>query len=142
MMDISYTVVEPSQFQKAVFFYCNHFLPYDPTFQLLECYKQPSAKLDTRLLHRLEENLSWRAIDNTTGELVGLRVSHGVTIEEVPERMPTYEEYIESGWSREFSLVWLQEDAVFNQKEILEEHQETKLLKLSGLGVHMDYRNN
>ncbi len=109
---------------------------------MFECYKQQSTKLDTRLLQHLEEGLSWCAIDNTTGEIIGVRLCHGVTIDEVPETMPTYEEYIECGWSKEFTLVWLQEDAVFNTKEIFDLHcKPAKLLKLCGIGVHVDYRH-
>ncbi len=137
---ISYRRVEPALFQQALSFYRTQFVPQYPPFQCLGC--QPCAKLDKQVLNCLEKySLSWCAIENKTGEMVALKISNAVNIDEVPETTPTYEEYIESGWSKEFALAWLLEDAVFNEKQILKTFKKTVLVKLDDIVTHVDYRN-
>ena len=73
--------------------------------------------------------------------MIGLRLAHSVVINEIPEKTPTFEEYLKLGWSKGMASAFVYENALFDAKKILEKYQVTKLLKFCGLCVHEDYRN-
>ena len=125
---IKYKVVEQVQFQDAIKFYNEQFLRYDPGYRCLKCYTE-SAKLEKRTLGWLEEGLSYCAVNTATEEMIGLRLAHSVVIKEIPEKTPTFEEYLKLGWSKGMAYSLVHEDALFDAEKILEKYQVTKLLK-------------
>ena len=146
-MAVSFHIVEPSLYSKLLLFYHQHFLPgLLPPDELGLGFHAPdpehpsNRKVNERLLRRMEDKLSLCAVDETNGEMVGIRLCHSLTIEDAPVNIPSYEDHVNSGWPQRFAVMAFQEDSVLNVREVLEEYKETKLLRLNGLGVRMDYR--
>ena len=141
MAHISYAVLEPDYFQRALQFYRESFIPREPVLYCLGCHKMSNEKLDGLMLQRFSENLTWIAIDESTGKLVGIRVSHCIAAKDLPDSMLTYEDHIHSGWSEAFAAMNVIDDATLDVKEVLKQFNETRLLKLGGLAVDPGYEN-
>ena len=125
----------PEQYAEALDFFNKHYIPNEPTRKGLGCGKQ-SDKFDEVVLNFFEDNLSWCALEESTGEMIGLRINQHESIDNLPDVLPTFEQYVKSGWSKELSSILVLLDDVFNAKEIMRQYKETKMLVLWALCVH------
>ena len=137
---IRYQIVKPEQYKEALDLFNTYFLPYEPTCRGLGCGQQ-SEKMDEIVLDCLKSNLSWCAVEETTGKMIGLMSSRCELIDDLPDIPPTFGEYIESGLSREIASIWVLFDLVLNTKDIMKKNQERKMLMLFALCVHSAHRN-
>ena len=141
MAQISFAVLEPDYYQRALQFYRETFIPREPVLYCLGCHKMSNEKSDGMMLQHFSENLTWIAIDESTGKLVGIRVSHCIAAKDLSDNTQTYEDHIQSGWSEAFAALNVINDATLDVKEVLKQYNETKLLKLHSLGVDPAYGN-
>ena len=144
MKTIAYQLVTPEQYKEALDLFNDFFLPYNPVQRAVGCTAQNDL-YDQENLNYLKQGLSWCAVDERTGKMVGVRVTRcSETITELPDTVPTFDEYLEcgwsNGWSKEWSAINILASSVMDVKKILTTYQESKMLRLSGLCVHSDYR--
>ncbi len=139
-MAIAYLLVSPERYKEAIDLFNDQFLPYNPLLPPVGCTTQTDL-LDQKVLECLKQGLSWCAIDEKTGQMVGVRITCSETITELSDTMPTFDEYLRCGWSKEWSAIWVLLNHAMDVKEIMKTYQESKMLELFALCVHSDYRN-
>ncbi len=139
MVAIIYERVAPDRYQEALDLYNNYFLPHNPVLVPVHCTTQVDL-MDTKILSVLKEGLSWCAIDESTGKMVGVKITGSETLEELPNVMPTFDEYLASGWSKEWAAIWILLNTAMDTKKILIANQENKILDLFAVCVHSNYR--
>ncbi len=139
MAALVYELVTPDRYQEALDLFNNYFLPHNPVLVPVHCTTQVDL-MDKKILSLLKEGLSWCAIDKETGKMVGVRITGSETLEELPDVMPTFDEFLASGWSKEWAAVWILLCTAMDTKKILIANQENKILELFALCVQSDYR--
>ena len=139
-MPITYLLVAPEQYKEAIDLFNDYFLPYNAIQIAVGCTTQTDL-VDQKVLECLKQGLSWCAIDEKTGKMVGVRITCSETITELSDTMPTFDEYLQCGWSKEWSAIWVLLNHAMDVKEIMKTYQESKMLELFALCVHSDYRN-
>lgn len=137
-MPIVYQLVVPEQYQEALDLFNNYFLPYNPVQRALKC-TLPVDKSDQEIMKCLKQDLSWCAIDEETGKMVGVRIPGSETIDELSDVQPTFDQFVASGWSKEWSAIWMLLQSAMDTKKILIANQENKILELFAVCVHLDY---
>ncbi len=138
-MAITYQLVTPEQFQEAIELYNTCYLPYDPVLKAVGC-TVPSNLDRPMVLGYLKQGLSWCAVDKITGKMVGIRISHSQSVTDLTDAVPTFDDYIQRGWSRAWSSVWVLFSCALDFKKILTTYQEDKMMELFALCVHPDYK--
>jgi hypothetical protein len=137
---IRYQLVGTEELQEALALFNNHFLAGEPMTKSFNRNVQ-SPGIDSMMLSMLKEGMSWCAIDEMTGEMVGVFITSEDSLASLPDAPLTYEQYLEMGISKEWCSVFLLFDAVLDIKKVMLEHNETKSFKLFALGIHCDHRN-
>ena len=142
-MDIEYQLVAPEQFGEAVKLFDDHFLTDEPIMKSLgpSHLQSDIDKMNRLVLSFLKHNLSWCAIDKSTGRMVGVRITYSQSLADLPDAQLTFDELVSSGWSNEWASVMFLLDAMLDAKEILTSYKESKMLELFAVGVNSDYRN-
>jgi GNAT superfamily N-acetyltransferase len=94
-------------------------------------------------LENLKEGMSWCAIDESTGELVGMIISCEISLDSLPNARLTFDQYMELGLSRELVLILILCDCILNSnlKQMMLDYKVTEMIKLHSLRVHPSYRN-
>lgn len=138
MDHLKYQLVTPSQYEEAIHLFNSEFLSHEPITRAIGCTEQTNT-MDQYILSTLKENLSWCVVDQRTGRMVGVRITGSQTLDESQD-VPTFDRYVEQGYSRKWASFLLLIGAVLDTKKVLTAYHETKILKLIALCVHHDYR--
>ena len=96
--------------------------------------------MDKLVLGVLKSGLSWCAVDEVTNQIIGLRLCCGEFIDDLPENIPTLEQYIEQGWPEDFAPILVFLDTVLDHKAGMKQYKKTKMLSLVAVGTHVSYR--
>jgi ribosomal protein S18 acetylase RimI-like enzyme len=135
---ISHQIVVPEQYGEVVDLYNKYSMPVQPLCKHLGCAEQSQA-MDNAILDSLKENLSWCAIEERSGKMIGMCVNRERSLDKLPDTPPTYEELLEQGYSKEMALILVMYDSTVNIKQLLIDYQETKLIELHRGVVHPEY---
>jgi ribosomal protein S18 acetylase RimI-like enzyme len=135
---ISHQIVVPEQYGEVVDLYNKYSMPVQPLCKHLGCAEQSQA-MDNAILDSLKENLSWCAIEERSGKMIGMCVNRERSLDKLPDTPPTYEELLEQGYSKELALTRFITGSILNMKQLLIDHQETKLIELFKVVVHPGY---
>lgn len=136
---ITYKQVTPDLFHEALELYDEYYLPYDPVLKAVGCTEV--TDVDTKMvISFLQQGLSWCAVNEVTGKMVGIRINHFVSMADIPDVVPTLDDYVNQGWSKKWSLVWRLFGCAFDIKQILTTYKADKLMELFALCVHSDYK--
>ena len=126
------------QHQEADSFYYKYFLPFEPMCKALG-FNQRNRAIDEVITRCLHSNLSVCAVDETSGEMVGLGIAYSLDIDEITPPL-TYEEHIAGGCTHELALMSMMwDESRGDLKKLLLENQEKTLLRLTTGAVHPDY---
>ena len=140
-MAVSYQLVVPERFEEAVQLVNNYFLTDEPLLNSIGHRQSDIEKLNQLILRYLEQNLSWCAVDESTGRLVGVAICFCKSITDLPNATPTFDEFVKGGWSRELASILFLLNSLLDGKEILTSYKESKMFELFVGVVHPDYRN-
>ncbi len=134
-----YQLVTPEQYKEALDLFNDFFLPLNPVQRAVGCTTQTDSS-DQEILKCLKQGLSWCVIDERTGKIVGVRITGSEKITELPDTMPTFDKYLQHGWSKEWSAIWVLLNSAMDVKKTLTTYQESKMLELFALCVHPDHQ--
>ncbi len=138
-MPVTYKIVTPDLFQKAYGLYKEYYLPYDPVLKAVGCTEV--CNNDTKMVFGfLEQGLSWCAVDEDTGKMIGIHINHCISMAELPDLQPTVQDYVTRGWSKQWALVWHLFGCAFDIKQILAKYKADKIMEFFALCVHSDYK--
>jgi ribosomal protein S18 acetylase RimI-like enzyme len=135
---VSHQLVVPEQYEEVVDLYNKYFTPGNPLYKYLGCTEQSQA-MDNAIFDHLKENLSWCAIEEKSGKMIGMCVNRERSLDNLPDTLPTYEELLEQGYSKELALTRFITGSILNMKQLLIDHQETKLIDLYKAVVHPEH---
>ena len=111
----------------------------DPLLKAVGC-TIPTGPDSQITLDCLKQGLSWCAVDEITGKMVGIRICRSQSVADFTDAVPTFDEYIQRGWSREWALAWPLFNCAMDSKQILTTYQEDKILELYAVCVLSDYK--
>ena len=132
-----YQIIQPSQYNEAVSFYYEHFLPHNPVYSCLGLY-QRHPYLDQYVLKILKANRSWCAVESTSGEMIGLHLCASINADNLPPNR-TLEDYISQGLPENLAHVQILRNKLFNPKEMLKDYHVEKIMYFNGSAVHSDH---
>lgn len=139
MSAYKYKLITPDIVQEALQFYIEHYLPNDPLLKAVRCTEL--TDIDRHLtLSYLQQGLSWCAVNEVTGKLVGIKINRSVSMADLPDVKPTLDDYVRSGWLRKQSSVLGLFDLAFDTKQILTTYKEETLMRLFAFCVHPDHQ--
>ena len=140
MNKIRYQLIAPDLFGEVLNLYT--YSSDDPVSSSLGCSSQ-WQELNQSNLENLKEGMSWCAIDESTGEIVGMIISCEISLDSLPNARLKFDQYMELGLSRELVLILILCDCILNSnlKQMMLDYKVTEMIKLHSLRVHPSYRN-
>ncbi len=137
---VKYQMIKPEKFQEAINLFNDQFLTYEPMSKAIQVPKHNTATDQTKHYY-LEQGLSWCAVDEKSGKMVGISINCCESLADLPDVPPTFDEYVERGFSREWSSMLVLLDSALEIKSILIANQESRMYEVFAVSVHSDYKN-
>jgi ribosomal protein S18 acetylase RimI-like enzyme len=142
-VNIRYQLIAPEQYEEALAVLNKYYIPDEPMCRALKCTDmKPSKVMDAMIMKTLSKGLSWCAIDDSTGEIVGVKINSEKTLANpLDVATLTYEQCMGMGLSHELALMHVLASSVLDFKQLMLDHNETKMISFVVLTVHQSYRN-
>ncbi len=99
MSTYKYKQVTPDLIKEALQFYHEYYLPHDPVLKAIGCTEVTDMDSQTTLGY-LKQGLSWCAVNEVTGNIIGIKINRSLTLFGLPDIKLTFDDYIRRGWSR------------------------------------------
>jgi hypothetical protein len=140
-MTILYKLIAPEQYGEVLDFFNDHFMPENLLNKYFGCTGRTDV-VDKMILDHLKENLSWCAIEERSDKMIGMCINRERSLDILPDTPPTYEDYIQRGFSKELALVFIFLGNMLNTKQLLVEYNETKMFEPFAAAVLPHYRSS
>lgn len=140
---IEYRLLQPSQYEEAIQFIFEHFIPHEPCIKCLGYDKDKKTidEAEKALLAPYLGDLSWCAVDpKCNDKMVGLQLNGIVKCQDLPDQPLSYEEYVGVGMPHKTAVQLVVEGEIINTKQILQQHGVDRGLQLLLLATHSDYK--
>ncbi len=136
---VKYQVITPEKIQEAINLFNDQYVTHEPMCKAIQAPKRNTANDQTN--HQiLEQGLSWCAVDEKSGKMVGMTINSCISLADLPDVPPTFDEYVEHGFSSEWSSMQVLFDMALDKKSIFIANQESRMLELCYGCVHSEYR--
>ena len=142
---VIYQVIDSSRYEETLSFYYDNYAVDEPLIKAAHESVAPAgrnAAIDKFMLFSMQSDLSWCAIDEESGKIVGIRISYGIDVND-PDHERTYEDCIAMGMTPQLANVFVFLGTTlnhsFNTKQILMEQKKTKQVFMLVLSVDSDY---
>jgi hypothetical protein len=133
----THQIVTPDVFQEVLDFINDHFINDQPLWNSFGC-KMQSKAYDDLLISYMKQGLSLYARDMKTGIMIGSSI---IFEQPIDATLPTNEELLERGFSKEVVSIFNLQRNVLDTKRLMLDYNEKKMLIWFIGCVHRDYRN-
>ncbi len=138
---LSYQLIDPTRDEEALAFSYDHYFINEPMGKAtLDSPQEKTPILDTILTNCLKSNdLSMCAIDESSGKMAGLLLSHSCDVDTLPDSQETHDDYVASGIQPKHAPIFVIVDKALDHKQLLIDQKHKKMVYMLLLCVHGDY---
>ena len=140
--EFTFHLITPTDYEKSLTLFWNHFMPYEPTTQLAGCCTRPGYRiynLDTMLRKMLCSQTCYMA-KNKDGNIVGVVFCH-IIDKNNPFVYHSRKEYLQQGWPCDFIPVLLLLDQLCHHQNILKSKNVDRFIDIFAVVVNTNYRH-